>query len=238
MKYTTKLLLIVLAITLATSCGDDTAGPSESSLPYFTINDGNVWYYDMMDTEEGVEFLDKKTEEHTLSPSTVGGKNCLKYYTIDEGDLPNNNDFRYARTDDNGYYIYYDELYEDLAENFTEFRNLWVKFIDFKNKNWTSVDINKDTTFEDGTNLKLSFKITGSLVGREEVTYKNQKYNSFITRIDITINETLSRDGESEIKTTNNSIEFTTINDIGNYKIRQSTDGVLRDSYQILTDHK
>jgi|APTNR8051073442_1049403.scaffolds.fasta_scaffold04194_4 hypothetical protein len=238
MKYTTQLLLLILAFALTTSCSDDSTGPSETSLPYFTINDGNVWYYDIIDLDEGVEYTYKKIEEHTLSPSTVGGKDCLKYYSIDVGDLPNNSDFIYALTDESGYYIYYDELYEDLAENFTEFRNLWVKYIDFKNKEWTSVDINKDTTFEDGTNLKLSFKLTGSLVGREEVMYKNQKYNSFITRIDLRINETLSKDGESEIKTTFNSIEFTTINDIGNYKIRQARDGVFRDSYQVLTDHK
>jgi hypothetical protein len=245
MKYTNRILLIILTIVLATSCSDDTTGPSDEkevpiddSLPFFSIEDGNVWYYDNIEIEFGEGNVYKKTEEHVLESSTVGGKDCFKYYIIDEGDEPNNDDYVYVRTDENGYYIYFDEFLEDYSEVIDELRDIWVKYIDFKNKEWTQLDILKDTTFENGTNLKLHFKLSGSLSGREEVIYKDIKYDSYITKVDLVINDTTDRNGEIVIENINQTIEIVSIKDIGIYRRRLFMDGFFTQSYQILTDHK
>lgn len=238
MKFTTKLLLIVLAITLATSCSDDTAGPSEASLPYFTINDGNVWYYDLMRKGDDGDYVYGLRDEHTISPSFIGGENCLKYYLVDGGEQPEGNNYKYARTDENGYYIYYDEFIDDYSDYADELKDVWVKFVDYKNVKWTQFDIYLDFNTNSSARHRASIKFSGEIIGKEEIEYKGKKYNALKTLVTLSLQDTTSGSGlvflNSDVKT----IEFTTINDIGIYKIVQSTDGVLKESYQVLTDHK
>lgn len=238
MKYISKLMLIILAITLATSCGDDTSGPSEASLPHFTINDGNVWSYDMVTKGDQGDYVYGKRDEYTLSPSFIGGEDCLKYYLVGEGEQIEDNSFKYARTDENGYYVHYDEFIEDYSDYADELKDVWVKYIDFKNENWTQFDIYLDFYTNSAARHRASIKFSGEIIGKEEVEYKGKKYNAFKSMVTLTVKDTTSGSGLVFLNSDVRTIEFTTINDIGFYKIRQSTDGVLKDSYQILTDHK
>lgn len=238
MKYTTQLLLLILAIALTMSCSDDSTGPSDASLPYFTINDGNVWYYDLITKGDEGDYVYATREEYTLSPSFIGGENCLKYYLVDEGEQIEDNTFRYIRTDENGYYIYYDEFIDDYSDYADELKDVWVKFIDFKNEKWTEFDLFLDFNTNSAARHRASIKFNGETVGKEEVEYKGKKYNALKSMVTLTVNDTTSGAGLVFLDNDVRVIEFTIINEVGIYKIRQATDGVFRDSYQILTDHK
>ncbi len=238
MKYTNRILLIILTIVLATSCSDDATGPSDASLPYFTINDGNVWYYDLFTKGDQGDYVYGTRDEYTLSPSLIGGEECLKYYLVDEGEQIEDNSFKYARTDENGYYIYYDEFIDDYSDYADELKDVWVKFIDFKNENWTQFDVYLDFYSNSAARHRASIKFKGEIVGKEEVEYKGKKYNAFKSLVTLTVKDTTSGSGLVFLDSDVRSVEFTIINEIGIYKIRQASDGEFRDSYQVLTDHK
>lgn len=234
-----KILLSLICFgAIITSCSDDSTGPSDASLPYFTINDGNVWYYDLMTKGDEGDYVYGLRDEHTISPSFIGGKNCLKYYLVGEGEQIEDNSFKYARTDENGYYIYFDEFIDDYSDYADELKDVWVKYVDFKNEKWTQFDIYLDFNTNSAARHRASIKFKGEIVGKEEVEYNGKKYNAIKSIVTLTVKDTTSGSGLVFLNSDVRTIEFTTINDIGFYKIRQSTDGVLKDSYQILTDHK
>ncbi|MFA7326631.1 MAG: hypothetical protein WC121_08210 [Candidatus Kapaibacterium sp.] len=239
MKYTSRILFIILTIILATSCGDDTTAPSNATLPYFTINDGNVWYYNSIIIRNGVDSLNRKYKESILEPSIIEGKNCFKYYITEEGEEHNSSDYTYTRTDEDGYYIFFDTFYESERLTIDKLTNVWVKYIDFKQDNWTQFDINIDTLYANNERQRIYFNISGSTIKSEDVKYKGIVYPSFKTIFKMTIEDTLSINEEIiSIYNEISGLEITSINGIGIYKSRFMYNGEISNSYKILTDHK
>jgi|GEM_PF-971126 len=239
MKYTTQLLLLILAIALTTSCSDDTTGPSDASLPYFTINDGNVWYYDDVIVVNEVDSVNRKYEEYISEPTVIGGKNCFKFNVIEVGVGQDFSFHEYVRTDESGYYIFFDYLFVSEREPIDKLKNVWVKYIDFKQDNWTQLDLKFDTLYANNERQRSYINLSGSTVKSEDVEYKGMLYPTFKTIFKITIEDTLSID--NNIIRINNEIgglEITSIQGIGIYKRRFIYNDEISDSYQILTDHK
>lgn len=233
------LLSLICFGAIITSCSDDSTGPSDASLPYFTINDGNVWYYNSIIIRNGVDSVVRKYKESILEPSIIEGKDCFKYYITEEGEEHNSSDYTYTRTDDNGYYIFFDYLIVSEREPIDKLRNVWVKYIDFKQDSWTQLDLNIDTLYANNERQRSYIHLSGSTVKSEDVEYKGMVYPTFKTTFKITIDDTLSID--NDIIRINNEIsglEITSIQGIGIYKRRFIYNDEISDSYQILTDHK
>lgn len=239
MKYLTQLLLLILAITLSTSCEDDTTAPSNASLPYFTINDGNVWYYNSIIIRNGVDSVNRKYKESILEPSIIEGKNCFKYYITEEGEEQNNSYYTYTRTDEDGYYLFIENIYVGEREPSNQLKNVWVKYIDFKQDNWTQLDLRIDTLYANNERQRIYFNISGSTIKSEDIEYKGIVYPSFKTIFKMTIEDTLSINKEIiSIYNEISGLEITTINGVGIYKRRFLYNGEISNSYKILTDHK
>ena len=240
MKYTTQLLLLILAIALTTSCSDDSTGPTNNrNLPYFTLNDGNVWYYDDVIVVNEVDSVNRKYEEYISEPKVIGGKNCFKFNVIEVGVGQDFSFHEYVRTDESGYYIFFDYLFVSEREPIDKLKNVWVKYIDFKQDNWTQLDLKFDTLYANDERQRSYINLSGSTVKSEDVEYKGMIYPTFKTIFKITIEDTLSID--NDIIRINNEIsglEITYIKSIGIYKRKFIYNDEISDSYQILTDHK
>lgn len=240
MKYMNRTLLVIISIVFATSCSDDSTGPTEATItsPSFSISEGNIWYYDRYMVEDNETTTFSSVELHTLESTIIDGKECFKQVQVDAGESIEGKPFRYIRTDENGLYFYYNEFLEDYTSYFSELNNTWVQTVSFNDNNKQVLSLKKDTL--DRLERPLSIDISYRLENFEDITvkYKGQNVTAVRTQQIIYIKMTTVIDGEEVENIDDRGSEIVVIPGIGIYKTRGIREGIFKDNYDILTDHK
>jgi hypothetical protein len=166
---------------------------------------------------------------------TLANKKCLTVYVGSEEESLKDLISSYEYTDSEGYYIYYEEFFQEYLGFFPELDEKWIKQIDFKNSNWKQFDFAIDSTMPNGKQFEAKFSYGGHKVNTKKVDYKGEEMDATVYRTDL--DAYISKGGEIE-KQDKRSFELTIIDGIGIYGLDLYENGDEKIVYQVLTDHK
>lgn len=233
------IFLIVILALIISACSDDSGtNPTDDSY-YFEFKEGNEWIYEQIITSNSGKIDTNTFEILVFEESEKKGEQSFKFIEKDIEVEINPDRFQYGRTDEDGYYNYYDEL-RDNGYPTELFTDVWIKTISFTEETWTALHYELDSTaIESGNKLKVEFDLSGERIEEFELEYKGKTHKAMRIRSTLIDKSSFIVDNEVVYESDNSrEIEYTVIKSIGIYKMERKIEDLGVEIQATLTDHK
>ena len=247
MKELKSILALLAVVLFLGACSDDTVTDPVDETFSFPLAVGNMWTYDVYELDENENMTDVKIGTNKIiigEAVTLDGRAGFSYSeesTPDDGDEDEPN-VSSISSDEDGLYIYFESFSEEEGNPLNGYSPGWVKIIDFKNSSWEALNIPIDVTDDEGNNTKGSLKMTGSSVGKVDVTYKGKSYSAMKFKTTTAINVTITSSEGSFSTDGGDDSYFVIISGIGIFETKSiETDdltGIKGGEVELLIDHK
>jgi hypothetical protein len=253
MKNSISKVLLIVTIFAFFSCSDDD-GPqlienSNNERHVFVLEQGQSFDYDLAKTdfETSSDTINKDVKVFRLTSTSVGSSVNIdgkQAFVINDSEFLEYSIFsnaKYFYSDDNSLEIYTESIL-DLAnlnsndDAYYPLRGKWLKIIDFKEKEWTSVDT-KDTINLNLRTYERKYEVTGKRINVTEVTYDGKVFDAL--NIDIVYKHELKLINSSERPIVRQvQTNILSIGELGIYQLKTSS-GIIANEfyYSILSDN-
>jgi len=185
MKNTILLVAIALFLITLNSCTDESGtNPSDEFVgATFKIENEDVSEMELFYVNNGVKTRAAYYESfHLFNSQRVRyGKDSFRYLLADYKKEFHKSDRNYISVNDQGMYFLQTDGGQDdneFIKYFPILENYWLKHIDFKNEEWSGLDLEIDSIIDGDRRLRIGFKNYGSKIEDLKIEYNGTKYNA------------------------------------------------------------